>query len=307
MPETTTRTLTPLLGNAQKLDGGAMYGNCPRAVWERWSPPDDRGRIDLACRALLVEEHAGGDRPRRILFETGIGAFFEPKLRDRFGVVESEHVLLDRLAEHGLTHEDVDVVVLSHLHFDHAGGLLTAWAEGAAPELLFTNARIVVGRDAWERALAPHPRDRASYIPALQELLEASGRLEIVEGGARLADGATSAGVTSDALGPDYGFHLSDGHTPGLLLAEIPTERGPLVFAGDLIPGMPWMHLPITMGYDRWPERLIDEKRVLLTDLLGRGGSVCFTHDPETAFATVTRDEKGRFGGEPWEAAGAGA
>lgn len=281
--------LLPLLGNRQKLDGGAMYGNCPRPVWSRWSPPDEAGRIDLACRALLVEQPAAAGRPRRILFETGIGAFFEPRLRERYGVVEDRHVLLDSLAARGLSDADIDVVVLSHLHFDHAGGLLQAWTEGRPPALLFPRARFVVGQRAWERARQPHARDRASFIPELVALLEASGRL-VVE-----------AGETSATLGPGFRFHLSDGHTPGLLMTEIDSSRGPLVFVGDLIPGLPWMHLPITMGYDRAPELLIDEKAALLGDLLARQGSVCFTHDPQVAFARVTRDAQGRFAGAPWD------
>lgn len=281
------RTLAPVMGNRQRLDGGSMYGNCPRAVWERWSPPDDKGRIDLACRALLVEQAAAGGTPRRVLFETGIGAFFEPRLRERFGVVEDRHVLLDSLAEQGLVHEDLDVVVLSHLHFDHAGGLLSAWRADAGSELLFPRATFVVGRRAWERALAPHSRDRASFIPGLTDRLQASGRLELVDGD------------RSEALGEGYRFHISDGHTPGLLMTEIDTADGPLLFASDLIPGLPWMHLPITMGYDRFPELLIDEKRALLGGLLEREGSVFFTHDPQVGIARVVRDDQGRFAGEP--------
>lgn len=284
-----TPTLTPLSSNSQKLDGGSMFGNCPRAVWQRWSPPDELGRIDLACRALLVEEQsAGGGKPRRVLFETGIGAFFEPKLRERYGVVEQEHVLLASLANHGLSHEDIDVVVLSHLHFDHAGGLLSPWSEDSDPELLFPNAQFLVGVAAWERALRPHSRDKASFIPELQTLLKDSGRLELVDG------------ETSPTLGEGYRFHTSSGHTPGLLMTEITTDRGPLLFVGDMIPGMPWMHLPITMGYDRFPERLIDEKAERLGDLCSRNGSVFFTHDPKVAFARVARNEKGRYSGEPW-------
>ena len=147
--------LTAVLGNSQRLDGGAMFGNAPRALWSRWIAPDERHRIPLACRALLVQ-----DAGRNILLETGIGAFFEPKLRDRFGVVESHHVLLDSLRALGLEHTDIDAVILSHLHFDHAGGLLTAWQEGEAPQLLFDNARFYVGKEAFERAENPHPRDQ---------------------------------------------------------------------------------------------------------------------------------------------------
>ena len=271
--------LWSVLGNGQRLDGGAMFGNVPKALWTRWIAPDEHNRIPLQCRALLVDD---GDR--RLLFETGIGAFFAPKLRDRFGVQDSAHVLLENLEKLGFSHGDIDVVVLSHLHFDHAGGLLSAYAPDTAPQLLFDRATYVVGERAWHRALHPHARDRASFIPELQPLLEASGRLEIV------------TGAHSQTLGADYRLHYSDGHTPGLMLTEIPTARGPLLFCGDLIPGTPWVHLPITMGYDRYPELLIDEKTALLGDLFQRNGRLFFTHDPTVAVASIARDDRGRFG-----------
>jgi len=272
------KKLSSIAGNSQRLDGGAMFGNAPKALWTRWITPDDRNRIPLACRALLVEES-----DRRILFEAGIGVFFDPKLRDRFGVVEEQHMLLESLGALGMGHEDIDVVVLSHLHFDHAGGLLSAWREGEEPRLLFPNATFVVGKAAWERAQSPHFRDRASFVPTLNRQLAESGRLEVVDG------------PRSATLGDGYRFHLSDGHTPGLLLTEIETEDGPVLFCGDLVPGRPWVHLPITMGYDRFPELLIEEKHALLGDLLERGGRLFFTHDSECAVSGIARDERGRF------------
>ncbi len=268
-------------GNSQRLDGGSMFGNVPRALWSRWIEPDQQHRIPLACRCLLIKGLDG----RNILLETGIGDFFEPKYKDRYGVLEDGHVLLQSLQAAGVSHEDIDAVILSHLHFDHAGGLLNSWNQDQAAELLFPNAQFFVGKYHWERAQQPHPRDRASFIPELNELLEQSGRLNLV------------SGDQHPWLGPQVRFSFSDGHTPGLMLTEITKADGTggLVYCADLIPGRAWVHLPVTMGYDRYPEKLIDEKRRFLEDKLVRGVSLFFTHDHGCAMARVERDEKGRF------------
>lgn len=273
--------LYSVLGNSQRLDGGSMFGNVPKAMWSHWLPADADNRVALACRALYAEGLAG----KRVLFETGIGAFFEPRLRVRYGVMEDRHVLLDNLQALGVRHEDIDVVVLSHLHFDHAGGLLAPWQPDQPPQLLFPNATYVIGARHWERALSPHPRDRASFIPELIPLLQASGRVEWVDDD------------HCRTLGEAVRFHYSDGHTPGLMLSEIVAEGDGILFCADLIPGMAWVHLPVSMGYDRYPERLIEEKRELLEDLGARGVRLFFTHDPEVAAATPTCDGKGRWYG----------
>jgi glyoxylase-like metal-dependent hydrolase (beta-lactamase superfamily II) len=266
------------MGNTQKLDGGAMFGNVPKALWSKWVDVDEDNLITFACRALLVEIDG-----RKILLETGIGDFFEPKLKQRFGVLEDGHMLLNNLNELGIGHEQIDAVVLSHLHFDHAGGLLSSWKEQQASELLFPNAKYFTSKQSWHRACNPHPRDRASFIPHLNKLLEQSKRLNLIDS-------------ESDAwLGDSFSFKFSQGHTPGMLLTTLKLDSGPVLFAADLIPGSAWVHLPITMGYDRFPEALIDEKADTLQELIQQNGKLFFTHDLKTAMATVIQDEKGRY------------
>lgn len=284
-----TLRLWSVLGNAQKLDGGAMFGNAPKAMWSQWAPADAHNRIDLACRCLVVR-----DGERVILCEAGIGAFFAPELRARYGVQEDRHVLLEQLAAIGVAPADVDVVVLSHLHFDHAGGVLAAHAPGQPLALAFPDAHYVVGRQAFERAQRPHARDRASFVPELPGLLAATGRLELVDGEA------------SAVLGPAFRLRASDGHTPGMRLVEVQGSHGPLLFCADLIPGLPWVRRAITMGYDRFPELLIDEKTALLADLLARDGRLFFTHDPQVAACRLGRDDKGNVVGREPVAAFAG-
>lgn len=273
--------LIALTGNSLKLDGGAMFGNVPKALWSQWLPPDEQNRIPLACRCLLVQ-----DQGRNILLETGVGAFFEPKLRHRYGVQEQEHVLLTSLRQVGLEPSNIDYIILSHLHFDHSGGLLTPWSTTEKTALLFDKAIYITSKLCFERALNPHPRDRASFIPEINRLLQESGRLQLIE-------------AFDQPLGQDFTFRLSHGHTPGLLITEIATNEGPLVFAADLIPGLAWIHIPVTMGYDRFAELVIDEKKDLLTYLAANNGRLFFTHDPEIAVAKITLDENNKFNATP--------
>jgi glyoxylase-like metal-dependent hydrolase (beta-lactamase superfamily II) len=269
-----------VLGNCQRLDGGAMFGNAPRALWSRWLQPDERGCVRLAGRALLVQ-----DGRHRVLLETGVGACFEPKLRARYGVDGEQNRLLTSLAAIGVAEEQIDVVVLSHLHFDHAGGLLTAYQPGERLRLLFPGARYVTSRAAFARASEPHPRDRASFIPELPTLLRESGRLVLIDGAER----------PKDLLDSRYQFTWSDGHTPGMLHARIEGEAQSICSCADLVPGVPWLRLAITMGYDRYAERVVDEKRELLAAAAAQGTWLFFTHDVQIALARVEQDAQGQF------------
>ena len=261
--------LSAVEGNRQKLDGGAMFGNAPRPMWEKWHRPDAIGRIELACRALLVEV---GDQ--KILCETGIGAFFEPKLAERFGVQDPEtHHLLLSLKKLGIEEKDISAVILSHLHFDHAGGLLPAYAdlEAGNKDLLFPNAQYIVGQEAWERNQHPHIRDRASFIPHLADKLIHSQRLLIIPSGASSA---------AQKLPTCISFFYSFGHTPGHMHTLIRGQKETALFCGDLIPGTTWLHAPLTMGYDRFPEHLIDEKLELYNKAIPEHWFLFYTHDP---------------------------
>jgi len=274
--------ISEILGNKQRLDGGAMFGNAPRAVWESWVMPDERSRIPLECRAMLIETQG-----QRILCETGIGAFFDPKLADRYGVSEQEHKLLLSLRSLGLSENDIDYVILSHLHFDHAGGLLPPWSEsqGPAKRLLFPKAKYVVGSEALQRGEFPHHRDRASFIPELIPLLKSSGRLIVVEGDRH-----------PEVLPENISFFYSHGHTPGHMHTVFKGQKGTVIFAGDLIPGRAWVHLPITMGYDRFAEQVIDEKLKLYRSITAKSDTwVFFTHDHEVSMARIAVDAKGKY------------
>ncbi len=271
--------ITTLLGNFMKLDGGSMFGNAPKTLWQKWLKPDEDNMIDIGARSLLIEVF-----DYKILFETGPGAYLSPDMKKRFSVLDDDHVLLESLREYGVEHTDITHVILSHLHFDHAGGLLSKFEQGKEKlELLFPNADYITGKFNFERSGTPHIRDQASFIPGLDSLFEDSSRLVLKNDGDLL-----------DIDDVSIEFIESNGHTPGMLLSYIKIRGVKILFVGDLAPGIPWVNLPITMGYDRNAEQLIDEKLRIFKRAYNDKAILFFTHDPVYAAVSLSFDEEKR-------------
>lgn len=269
---------TVLESQTMHLDGGSMYGHVPKTLWEKWTPPDLLNRVKLSTRTLLVRMPG-----QTVLFDAGVGDFFEPPLKARYGI-EGEEVLQKNLEKQGLGEESIDQLILSHLHFDHAGGLLRRF--NGTLSLRFPNARYYVSKEHFAYAQSPSLRDRASFIPELCPLLLASNRLTLID----------------EDFHPDFGksvrFQLSHGHTKGLLLVHFDSAQGRVTCATDLVPGMPWLHLPVTTGYDRFAELVVEEKKRLLEAVAKEKGRLFFTHDLKTPFARISQGPDGKFRGE---------
>jgi len=271
------RKLFSVTGRPRRLDGGALFGTTPRNAWIEWQSPDYDNEVELACRALLVQQDGSN-----ILVMAGTDALFAPLPRT-CRCQRSTPGLLEGLARLGVEEAQIHAVVLTHLHAMLAPEVRLAVSEGDAPRLLFPTARYLVGRQHWMRANHPHPRDRALFVPQIISQLQGSGRLHLIDE------------CSSDLLGEGWRFHLSDGHTPGQLLPEIDMPGGPIIFAGDLVPGRQWLALDQTTAYDRNPESLIDEKERLLDHVVAERGRLFLSRDPSVAMIKVARDKQHRY------------
>ncbi|MFJ4067217.1 MBL fold metallo-hydrolase [Pseudomonas sp. NPDC089996] len=260
-----------------QMDGGVLFGNVPQGQWRTWAEPDHLNRVALASRALLVQQ--GG---RNILVLAGSGALLAPLART-CSCQPRARGLLEELASCGVGEADVHLVLLCHLQARLAADVRQAIDEGDQPRLLFPNARYLVGSQHWGRARRPHPRDRALFVAQLVNSLEASRRLELIQGGA------------CEWLGPGWYLHVSDGYTPGQLIPQIALTGGPLVFAGDLVPGVHWLQLDVTSGHDRNAESIVEEKELLLDQLVASKGRLVFARDPDVAMVRVARDRQARY------------
>jgi glyoxylase-like metal-dependent hydrolase (beta-lactamase superfamily II) len=272
-----------LEGGSQRLDGGAMFGVVPRPLWQTRTAPDERHRIPLAMRCLLVEHPDG-----LVLIDTALGNKEDRKFLEIYGVenagLEGATQLEDALAAAGFLPADVRWVINTHLHFDHAGGNTTL-----DPDLendprrhvrpAFPNATYVVQRDELEFARHTNERTRASYLPHNFEPIASAGRWRLLEG-----DGEVLPGIS---------VRLTPGHVPFHQSVLVRDRRDTAAFLADLIPTTAHLPLPWIMGYDLEPLRTLESKRALLRDAVAGGWTLVFEHDPAVAMGRVEADGKG--------------
>ena len=260
------------------LDGGAMFGVVPKTLWERHIPADAKNRIAMCMRSVLVEHPSG-----LVLIETGAGDKDDPKFQALYGLdnAGTPTRLEDAIRAAGHTPEAVEHVLLTHLHFDHAGGATVRDLEGGpdAVKLAFPNAQYQVQRGEWEYAHHTNERTRASYLPRNYEPLMAAGRLTLVEGDVELLPGIAA--------------RLTPGHCPWHQSIVVRDAGETAVYLGDLIPTAAHLPLPWIMGYDVEPLRTLESKRVLLAEAANERWTVIFDHDAAVAAGRVVPGIKG--------------
>jgi methylmalonyl-CoA epimerase len=252
-----------------RLDGGAMFGVVPKVLWSRHTEPDDRNRIRLGMRPLVVRG------ARTMLIDAGIGDKLDAKLAGIYGLEREQH-LDHALAAAGLTPESIDIVLATHLHFDHAGGF-TARDEAGRARPRFPRAQYVVRRGEWEDAIAPNQRTRASYLAENFVPLAEARVLQLVDD-----DGTIMPGVK---------VRRSGGHTPHHQVVMIESGGRTAVFAADMVPTTAHLPEPWVMGYDLQPLDTMRFKAALLREAVKGEHLVFFEHDPEIAAGVVVEEE----------------
>lgn len=260
-----------LLDGTFRVDGGAMFGVVPRTLWAKRAVPDKENRIPLALNCFLIRTPE-----TTLLLDTGVGPDVNRRYVD-FYSFERDPGLFGALAELRLGPEDIDIVVNSHLHFDHCGGNTLRTAEGRwAPA--FPKARYVVQRGEWEQALHPVERDKPSYLPARLKPLGESKTLSLLDGGARVAPGIEAV--------------LVPGHTAFHQGVKVVSGGRTFFYLGDSVPTVAHIDLPYIMSYDLYPVDTFNNKKALLARAAEEGWIVAFSHDLRHPFGTLQRSGK---------------
>ncbi len=254
------------------LDGGAMFGVVPRVLWSKTNPPDEKNRIAMAARALLLIGNG-----RKILIDVGNGNKYDQKLSAIYNFDNSQFDLLSSLGKHHLKPADITDVILTHLHFDHAGGATTLVDGVAVPT--FPNAKYYLQKDHWKAALHPTERDRASFFPQDFRPLDESGQLQLIEGEREFL--------------PGISVRLMNGHTTALQCPVVSDGDQTIFYCADLVPTVSHLALPWIMAYDLRPLVTLEEKRKLLAEAAEKRWLLFFEHDPATEVVSLRDSGKG--------------
>ncbi len=265
--------LTMLYDGPFRLDGGAMFGVVPRPLWEKSSPPDERNRIQLAMRPLLVEASWG-----RMLIDCGAGDKMAPRQVDIYAL-DRTRALDQALADVGLTSDSIDFVLATHLHFDHFGGA-TAQTSGALRPR-FAKARYLIRDAEWEDATHPHERNRASYLQEDFVPLKSAGVVDFFAG-----DRVIKPGVRVERTG---------GHTGQHQVVYLESGAQTAVFVADMIPTTAHVQDPWVMGYDLFPMDTLAFKKRFIREAIAREYLILFEHDPKVAAGYIREKDGRRF------------
>ena len=256
------------------LDGGAMFGVVPRALWSKPCPPDNENRIRMNMNCLFVDTGT-----ERILIETGIGDKWTPRQAEMYGIRRQRSLSESLFAITSVRADEISIVVNTHLHFDHAGGNTTVSADGEVVPT-FKNARYFVSRSEYAHAEAPHERDRASYLPANWRPVVESGQLELKDADYEVVPGLKMETVT--------------GHSKTMQCVRLNREGTTLYSFADLIPMRAHVALPWIMGYDLYPVETLESKKRLLPQAAHEQWICFFYHDPDQPFGRID-EQDGKF------------
>ena len=254
------------------LDGGAMMGSVPKVLWEKTNQPDSHNRINLAMRCILLDNGKS-----RVLIETGIGNKCSDKFKKMFKIKQHKSTLSNTLSNYGYLKEDVTHIILTHLHFDHAGGC-SDFDDNGKIVPSFPNAKYYVSRENWDAALNPNPKDKASYLSENYMCLIENEVLEFISNNSPALEGVSTYPV--------------NGHTYGQQLVKVTSENDSLVFCSDLIPLKSHIRLPWIMGYDLNASLSLKEKEVFLDMASEKDWTLFFYHDPETIAIKIKKEDK---------------
>lgn len=256
-----------------KLDGGAMFGVVPKAIWQKTNPADSNNLCTWAMRCLLIE-----DGNKLILVDTGIGNKQDEKFFSHYDL-HGEDSMEKSLGKLGFNPSDITDVFLTHLHFDHVGGAVVREKDKLVPS--FNNATYWSNEKHWQWAIEPNAREKASFLKENILPIQESGQLKFIDE------------VENINWQPNINIGFAYGHTDAMMLPKISYKGRTIVYVADLLPSVGHLPLPYVMAYDMFPLKTLTEKKAFLEEAVDQNYILFLEHDPIHECCTLQRTEKG--------------